>query len=349
VYIGTYTNGTSKGILHARFDTRTGHLSGPELAIESPNPTFLAVHPAKPLLYAINEIGTWKGEPTGSVGAYSIDAPGKLTRLNEVSSKGRGPCHIVLDTRGRAAVVANYGSGSVASYHIGADGKLSDAVSFFQYQGYGPNKARQEGPHAHCAAISPDNRHVVTCDLGTDLLHIYDFDPRTGTLTPHKTPTLHVLPGSGPRHIVIDPDAPYAFCVNELASTLTSYAWDRYGGELKEIDTQSMLPAGFSGRSTAAEIMVHAPSGRIFASNRGDDSIVIFSLAHGGKLTLVDRVPVGGQTPRHFNFDPTGRWVLVANQGSNNITIFEVSKKGALRATGGQVAWGAPVCVCFAG
>ena len=175
LYIGAYTKGASKGILVARFNAKTGAISQPELAAATPNPTFLAIHVSKRFLYAVNEVDSWKGQRSGSVSAFSFGPNNQLTLLNQVSSKGSGPCHVALDSSGKVAVVANYGSGSVASYKIGKDGLLSEPVSSFQYTGYGPNKHRQEGPHAHSNLVSADNRFVVSCDLGTDRIHIFEL------------------------------------------------------------------------------------------------------------------------------------------------------------------------------
>lgn len=348
LYIGTYTDGSSKGILHARFDSNSGRLTQPELAIETPSPTFLAIHPHGPVIYAVNEIDKWNGQPVGSVGAYSITAPGKLTRLNEVSSKGAGPCHITLDSLGRTAIVANYGSGSLASYSIEPDGRLSEAVSFFQYEGSGPNKDRQEAPHAHSSTVSSDDRFVVACDLGTDLLHLYTLSPNNSKLTQHAPPTVHAVPGGGPRHFAFDPLGEFAFVVNEMGNSVTSFAWDASGGRLQEIETVSTLPSGFQGESITAEIRVHPANRHLYVSNRGHDSIAVFGIERDGRLSLVGITPSEGKAPRNFNFDPSGRWLLAANQDSDNIMVFEIAKDGTLQATGTVATCGAPVCLRFA-
>jgi 6-phosphogluconolactonase len=347
LYIGAYTKGTSKGILVARFNPATGAISQPELAVATPNPTFLAIHYSKRFLYAINEVESWNGQHTGSVSAFAFGPNYELIPLNQVSSKGRGPCHIALDSMSHVAVVANYGSGSIASYKIGADGKLSEAVSSLQFTGYGPIKGRQEGPHAHSNLITADNKFVITCDLGTDRLHIFELDDAAGSLVEHNPAYVRAIPGGGPRHGTFSPNDKFLYVCNEMGNSITAYQWDRWRGLLTEIQTVSTLPAGFKGESSTAEIRVHPQNGRLYVSNRGHDSISIFDMARDGKLTFADSVPSGGHTPRNFNFDPTGKWLLVAHQDSNNITVFELTHHGGLRPTQNQAKCGAPVCLRF--
>ena len=347
LYIGAYTQGTSKGILMATFDTRTGAISTPELVAATPNPTFLAIHPSKAFLYAVNEIGNWKGQRTGSVGAYAIGAGGKLQLLNEVSSMGDGPCHVALDKAGHVAVVANYGGGTIASYKVQADGKLSEAVTSVRFTGFGPNKQRQAAPHAHSNTFSLDNRYLVSADLGTDRLHLFDVNLATAALDPHEPKFVRTIPGSGPRHFTFHPSDLCAYVNNELTNSVTAFRWDHFAGQLTELQTISTLPDDFKGQSSTAEIRIHPQNGRLYVSNRGHDSITVFDIDKQGKLTRVDITPVGGKTPRNFNFDPSGRWLLAANQDSNNITVFEVGKNGRLRATAESAQCGAPVCLKF--
>lgn len=347
LYIGAYTNGASKGILLAHFNSKTGVISTPELAAATPNPTFLAIHPTNRFVYAVNEVGTWNGQKTGSVSAFSIEKGGLLRLLNQVSSKGSGPCHVALDSKGRVALVANYGSGSIATYKIGSDGQLSEAVSFFQNTGYGPNKGRQEGPHAHSNTLSADNRYVINCDLGTDHLNIYELDTENAKLVPSNPAYVRAVPGGGPRHFTFHPNEKFAYVCNEMLSSVTAFQWNRFRGELTEIQTVSTLPKGFSGENSTAEIRIHAQNGHLYVSNRGHNSIAVFDIAKDGKLSLVEITPTGGKTPRNFNFDPTGRWLLAANQDSNDITVLEIAHKGTLHATSNSAKCGAPVCLRF--
>jgi 6-phosphogluconolactonase len=347
LYIGTYTRGSSKGILVARFNPRTGAISEPELAAATPNPTFLAIHVNKRYLYAVNEVESWNGQRSGAVSAFSFGPGNQLTLLNQVSSKGRGPCHVALDSVGKVAVVANYSSGSIASYKIGSDGKLSEAVTSLQYTGYGPNKSRQEGPHAHSNWVSADNRFVISCDLGTDRLHIFELDDSSGSLVEHNPPYVRGVPGGGPRHLAFHPNDKFLYVANEMLSSVTVFGWDRWRGLMTELQTISTLPADFKGESTAAEIRIHPLNMHLYVSNRGHDSIASFEIGRDGKLTFVDTTPSGGHTPRNFDFDPTGKWLLVAHQDSGNITVFELNHRGGLKKTENEAKCNAPVCLRF--
>ncbi|HET6426721.1 MAG TPA: lactonase family protein, partial [Planctomycetaceae bacterium] len=201
VYLGTYTGKDSRGIYTATFDSDTGKLSEPRLAAEMVNPSFVAIHPNKKFLYAVGEIADFEGKKTGGVSAYAIDnASGKLTLLNQQSSEGTGPCHVVVDKTGKTVLVANYGGGSCASLPIGADGKLTKAASAIQHTGSSVNKSRQEAPHAHSINLDPANRFAYCADLGLDKILIYKFDAATSTLTPNDPPAGVVAPGGGPRH-----------------------------------------------------------------------------------------------------------------------------------------------------
>ncbi|MEK7751978.1 MAG: lactonase family protein, partial [Acidobacteriota bacterium] len=258
VYIGPYTRNKSKGIYVSRFDAGSGKMTTPELAVEVANPSFVAIHPSGKFLYSVSEMGS--GGKEGAVSAFSIDkAAGKLTLLNQQSSRGGGPCHLNVDKTGRMLVVVNYGTGSVASLPLDADGKLREAASFFQHAGSSANPKRQAGPHAHSVNFSPDNRFAIVCDLGLDKVFMYKVFPEKGTLTPGDPPFATVKPGSGPRHFAFHPNGKLAFVINEMASTVTSFAWQP--GRLREIETVSTLPPDFKGDTTTAEVAVH-PSGR---------------------------------------------------------------------------------------
>lgn len=349
VYLGTYTNKGSKGIYLARLDTATGKLSAPELAAEIANPTFLAITPSMKYLYAANEVGSYKGERTGSVSAFSIDsATGKLTPINTVSSKGGGPCHVSTDGKGRFCFVANYGGGTVASYLIGVNGALSEAVTSIQHVGKGADPKRQERPHAHSINVSPDGRFAVAADLGADELIVYAIDQKTGAISRHSS--VKTAPGAGPRHVDFHPKGKFAYAINELNSTVTAYTWDKQAGTLAEIKTVSSLPAGVTVTSYPAEVRVH-PSGRfLYGSNRGHDSIALFTLDSGGVPTFVETFPSGGAWPRNFNIDPSGRWLLAANQNSGNVVVYSIDpKSGRLSDTGNKIELNGAVCIRFLG
>lgn len=347
LYIGTYTNQGSKGVYVARFDPATGAISKPELAAEVDNPTFLAIHPSKKYLYTAGEIGNFRGERAGAVSAFAIDAKtGKLTLLNQVSSKGGGPCHVSVDRTGKACLVANYGGGTVAAMGIGLDGKLKESASFHQHQGKGPNEKRQERAHAHSINVSPGNGFAVAADLGADMLYVYKLDPATATLTPNRPPGVKTAPGAGPRHFTFHPNGRWAYAINELANTVVAYEWNEKAGTLTEFATVNTLPADFKQTSYTAEVRVH-PSGKfLYGSNRGQDSIAVFTLDAKGAPKLVQTVQTGGEMPRNFTLDASGKWLIAANQKTGNISVFAIDvRTGRLTDTGKRVELSAPVCL----
>jgi 6-phosphogluconolactonase len=346
VYVGTYTDTTSKGIYRFTLDPKTGATTPPVLAAETRNPSFLALHPSGRFLYAVGEISSFDGKPSGAVSAFAVDPKtGGLALLNQQSSEGAGPCHVTVDKAGTHVLVANYGGGTVAVLPIGADGKLAAASSVQAHAGSGPNKARQEKPHAHGIYLSADNRFAFAPDLGADRVFVYRYDAAKGALEPHGAAALP--PGSGPRHLAFDPQEKNAYVINELLSTITVMAYDAAKGTLTPGDSVSTLPTGFSGTSSTAEVAV-SPDGRfVYGSNRGHDTLAIFSRdAATGRLTPVGHVPVGGRTPRHFTFDPSGQTILAAHQGSDTISVFRVDpRSGQLSPVGGTLSVGKPVCL----
>jgi 6-phosphogluconolactonase len=355
VYVGTYTNKTaSKGIYAYLFDPGIGKLTSLGVAAESEDPSFLAVHPGGKYLYAVNEIDHFGAQKSGAVSAFSIDAKtGKLTLLNQAATQGAGPCHISLDKTGKYALVANYDGGSVAAFPIREDGSLAPASAFVQHSGSGVNKERQEGPHAHWIGTSPDNRFALAADLGLDEILVYHFNAAKGTLTPNTPPYAKVNPGAGPRHLAFHPNSKFAYVLNEMESTVTAFAYKASNGSLSSlqtISTLSMLRKDYSGPKEAAEIAVH-PNGKfLYASNRANiDTITTFSIDPAkGTLKLKNEYPTMGKTPRNFSIDPTGKFLLAANQESNNIVIFRIDPTtGALTPTGEITEAPAPVCIIF--
>lgn len=351
VYFGTYTGvkSGSKGIYVSRFNATTGELGEPVVAAETGNPSFLEMHPSKKYIYAVGEVGT----PTtkgGGVTAFKVSLPsGILTEINQVSAVGQGPCHVNIDHTGKLAMIANYGSGSCVSYAIKDDGSLSEAVSFQQHQGSSINPMRQSGPHAHSVNFSPDNKFAFICDLGIDRVKIYKIDPLTGKTEPHGEGK--VADGSGPRHLAFHPNGKFVFVNNEMAMTVTTFAYDAVAGTLNALDTVSTIPEAdrtLKGLSTA-ETRVH-PSGKfVYVSNRGHDTISVFSCdPASGKLTLIDNVKCEGKTPRNFNLDPTGQWLIVAHQDGNSVALFKVDMgSGKLTFTGKKLNVGGACCVRF--
>jgi 6-phosphogluconolactonase len=350
LYIGTYTDHGSQGIYAAGFDASIGKVTSLGLAAEAAEPSFLTVEPRGKFLYAINETSNYNGQPTGAVSAFAINPDtGKLSFMNQVSSRDEGPAHIILDRTGKFALISNYTLGSVAVCPVLKDGRLGDPSWFVQHQGSSVDVERQKGPHAHAIAISPDNRFAIVADLGLDQLLIYPFDAVQGTLG-SKPKIVKTAPGSGPRHLVFGSDGRFLYVITEMKSTVIAYSYDATTGDLHEFETISTLPADFHGRNSAAEIEIH-PNGRfLFASNRGDDSIAVFAIdSHLGSLKRLEIDPAGGKTPRNFAVDPSGSWLLVANQDSNAIVVFHIDPKtGHLVPTGETLEMPSPVCLKFA-
>jgi 6-phosphogluconolactonase len=350
VYVGTYTVRASDGIYAFRFDVHTGRLAPLGLAAKTANPTFLAIDSTERFLYAVNELSNYEGQKSGAVSAFSMDRrAGKLKFLNEVSSRGAGPCHISLDKTGKYVLIANYDSGSVAVFPRLKDGSLGPPSAFVQHHGHGVNHERQEGPHAHSIEVSPDNRFALAADLGLDQLLVYQFDAARGTLAPNDPPFAAIRPGSGPRHFAFAPSGRFVYAVSEMGSTVTVFAYDAGRGAVRELQTVSTLPKGFAGANDDAEIAVD-PSGKfVYASNRGHDSLAVFAVdAAHGTLTPIEDVSTGGKTPRHFAIDPTGAYLVAENQDSDNIVVFRIDRAtGRLTPTGEVAHVPSPVCLAF--
>ncbi len=348
VYVGTYSAHGGKGIYAYRFDSVSGHLISLGMAAESADPSFLAVSGNGEFLYAVNEIASYQGQPTGAVSAFKIEPDtGKLSELNEVSSRDQGPAHITLDRTGQWALVSNYTLGSVAVFPILKDGRLGEASSFVRHKGSSVNPERQAGPHAHSTTLSPDDRFAIVADLGLDELIIYPFDKANGKLgSPH---VVKVHPGAGPRHLTFDPSGRFMYLITEMQSTIVAYRYEAASGGLTEIQSISTLPKEFAEKNTDAEIEIDRSGKFLYGSDRGADSIAVFAVdSASGKLQKIEDVATHGKTPRNFTIDSTGKWLLVANQDSDNIVVFRIDDKtGALTANGQTVKIPSPVCIVF--
>jgi 6-phosphogluconolactonase len=345
VYVGTYTSPKkSEGIYRMELDLATGKLTEPVLAGKAVNPSFLAIHPTGKFLYAVGEIDTFgkKGKKTGggAVSAFAIDQKtGDLTLLNQQSSEGSGPCHVVVNKAGTYALAANYGGGNACALPIGKDGKLGEATGFVQHEG-------KKRPLAHSINLDTNNRFAVVADAGLDRVYVYRFEG--GKLKANDPPYFQAKPGAAPRHFAFHPDGQHAYVINESALSITAFDYDGKKGVLKEIQTISTVPKGWKGGSTA-EVVVH-PSGKfVYGSNRGHDSIAVFAVdPKSGKLTHVENQAKGIKTPRNFAIDPSGKYCLVANQDSHSVLVFRVDPKtGKLSPTDVKVEIDQPVCVRF--
>ncbi|NBO93333.1 MAG: lactonase family protein, partial [Planctomycetia bacterium] len=287
-YFGTYSGGKSKGIYMAEFDAATGQFGTPEVAAETTNPSFLAIHPTSKYLYAVGEIADFdKKTRSGAIVAFSIGEKGTLKLLNSASSEGGGPCHLVVDKAGKFVLAANYGGGSACVLPLDNEGKLSKATGFVQHKGSSVNKSRQSEPHAHSINLDAANNFAFVADLGLDKVLIYKFDKETGKITSNDPPAGVVKDGAGPRHFAFHPSGKYAYVCNELDSTVTAFAYDAAAGKLTEIHTLSTLEKPHKGNSTA-EVVVH-PNGKfVYVSNRGHDTIACYRCdAATGALTFI--------------------------------------------------------------
>jgi 6-phosphogluconolactonase len=351
MYVGSYTeNGRRDGIFLVRMNSATGALQQVGAVDGGPNPSFLTLHPNGRMLYVVNETTETEGRPTGAVGSYSIDADsGALTFFNEQASQGGAPCYVSTDRKGRVAFVANYVSGTLAVLPIANDGGLERAPQVVQHVGTGPVTGRQESAHAHCVVPHPNNRFVFAADLGADRVLVYRFDEANNTLQHMDRSDAVMPPGAGPRHLAFHPTMPFVFVANELDSTVGVLSCDPDTGALSLARTASTLPARWSGTNFPADIHVAADGRTLYVSNRGHNSIAVFSVApRTAALAQVQVISTGGDWPRNFTLDPTGRWLLVANQRSGGVTVFSRNAmSGALTATSQRIELPSPVCLRF--
>ncbi len=350
LYVGTYTSGksTSEGIYLLELELDSGAVTTRGIAARLSDPSFLAIHPGRKLLYAVNELEELGGKKGGGVSALTIDLnTGLLKFLNQQSSAGSGPCHLTVDRTGTKVLVANYGSGSVACLPIQRDGSLGPASAFIQHEGKSVDPGRQQSPHAHSINLDKANRFAFAADLGLDKVFIYRFDAGKGTLMPNDPAFVAVAPGSGPRHFAFHPSGKFAYVISEMANTVTGFAYDAEKGALAEFQTISTLPPAFKGTSYTAEIQVHPTGKFVYGSNRGHDSIAIFAVDQAnGSLSVAQFEPTQGKNPRNFAIDPSGHYLLAENQDSDSIVVFRINQAtGGLKRVGEAVHIPRPVCI----
>jgi 6-phosphogluconolactonase len=337
VYVGNEATGENKGIYLLRMDGGSGKLAPAGIAAVTTAPNFLAVHPSGKWLYAVTAA---KVDPqySGAVETFAMDAAtGKLTFLNRQASGAAGPVHVAVDPSGKCAVVADYSGASVASFPIEADGRLGEARSVIKHAGSSVDKSRQKQPYPHGVAFDRQGKHVLVADLGTDKVVVYDIDAAAATLKEHGATSMR--PGSGPRHLAFSEDGKLVYVVSEMGNTLTQFA---YGdGTLK--DAREMLPweDAVKHKDYLAEVAVMEKF--VYLSERGKDAIAVMD---GEKV--LQKIDGGGKWPRHFGIDPSGRFLLVANQRSNSVTeLLRDPEKGTLTATTEKAEVPVPVCVVF--
>jgi 6-phosphogluconolactonase len=354
VFVGTYTGGkgdkASKGIYRYELDLATGKLTGKALAAEVKGPSFLAVHPSRKFLYAVNEGGT-EATKDGAITAFALDPKtGALKMLNEKTSGGAGPCHLVVDAKGKNVLAANYTGGSVTCVPIKDDGSLGEPTAFIQHTGKVADPKRQGSPHAHSINLDAANHFAVAADLGLDKMFVYKFDAGKGTLTPNDPPSASLAPVAGPRHFAFHPGGKFAYAINEIDLTVTPFDYDAAKGVLTPLKSVSTVPSGTDRKGlSTAEVQVH-PSGKfLYGSNRGHNSIAIFSINEKtGELTPAGHFSKDVKMPRNFGIDSTGAYLIVANQEGNSLTVTKIDPKtGELTEVGEPVEAPTPVCVKF--
>lgn len=342
--VGTYTGGKSEGIYVYTFNSANGTYK--EVShVKTSNPSFITISPDQKFVYAVHEEAGNNGKG-GEISAFSFDKrTGVLTYLNKQSTNGDHPCYVDIDKTGKWVVAGNYSSGSLSVIPVNSDGSLDSEVRHIRHEGSGTNKQRQEKPHVHCTLFSEDNKFLYVPDLGIDKVMIYSFDQATGGLVPAKQPFAKSVDGSGPRHITFHPNNKYAYLIEELSGTVVAYKHKK--GALKQIQRVSTMPVGDSSFAGSADIHV-SPDGRfLYASNRStSNTIAIFQVNKNGKLVPLAHQSTLGNGPRNFNFDPSGDFLLVGNQNSDQIVIFKRDKDlGLLTDTGVRIDVGKPVCL----
>ncbi|MEM8946525.1 MAG: lactonase family protein [Planctomycetota bacterium] len=338
------TNAREQGIYASSLNLESGEFAPANAVGDAPRPSFLALHPRLPLLYAVTQE---QSEPAGGVRAFRIDSNGiGLELIDRESTGDEGSTHLEVCPNGEAIIVANYTGGSTTLLPLDGDGKLGPLSSLIQHQGASVNQQRQRAPHAHGVAIDHDGNFACVADLGTDEVIVYRIVGGSGLA---RVSAWDAKPGAGPRHLTFHPHGRWLYSINELDSTLTVLSFDRQTGTLTELQTIDTLPADFQSPNTTAEVVVH-PSGRyVYISNRGHDSTAAFAIdGETGRLRLIEIEPTQGGHPRFIGIDPSGKFLIAANRDANNLVSFGIDPQtGGLKPTGYQVSVPQPVCVVF--
>lgn len=345
-FVGTYTQLGAEGVYTLRMNGNTGELTQVSVATGIENPSFVALDPSNEHLYAVGEVSNFDG--AGAITSFSVNsATGELTQLNQKSTGGPGPCHLMVDSTDSLVIVTNYSGGSVAVLPIDSDGSVGERTDFIQHEGSSINPRRQEKAHAHSVNIDKSNARAYVCDLGMDRVFIYDIDHANGKLTPSAQPYVEEVAGEGPRHFDFHPSSSFVYVINELGCTITLYDLSDEG-RLSPVQTVPTLPEGWEGENTTADVHVSPDGNYVYGSNRGHDSLVIYSIDHStGKMTYVGHQATLGEEPRNFAITPDGAFLLAENQNSGTIVTFKRESDGTLTATGSVIEIPAPVCIKF--
>ena len=350
--VGTYTSGSSTGLYVYDFNAANADSRLVD-SVKTSNPSYLTVSANEKYVYAVNEDADTTVDKGGRVSSFSFDKNrGSLTLLNQQPSNGNHPCYITTDKSGRWIIAGNYSSGTVAVLPVLKNGSLGTAVTTIQHYGQSVNTDRQNDPHVHATVLSPDTKFLFVPDLGIDKLMVYRFNKVNGNLTEATTPFVMTKAGSGPRHFVFHPNKKYAYLAEELTGSISAYRYITGEGQLELLQNISALPPDYMGPAGSADIHVSPDGNFLYSSNRGEsNTIAIFSInKKTGQLTFVAHQSTLGKTPRNFNFDPAGNFLLVANQNSDDIVIFKINKQtGLLTDTGKRLAISKPVCIKWMG
>ncbi|MCL3780351.1 lactonase family protein [Prolixibacteraceae bacterium JC049] len=335
-WVGTYTKDKSKGIYQYSID-KNGKLSFIQLAATIPNPSFIAFSDNGRFLVSVREIAN--DNNSGEIQLYRVDKNNQLNPINNVSSGGAHPCFV--DIKDNHVVAANYTGGNIGLIQFNGK-QLSQPTDVAQHKGSGPNKSRQEKPHAHSAFFAPKSDLVFAVDLGIDAVKVY----RTNKNKLQSYAEIKMAPGAGPRHLDFHPKADFIYVVNELSSSVSVVKHSNYSN-FEIIQTTSTLPANFKAENTCADIHVSSDGRFLYASNRGDDSIALFEILKNGKLKAIGHESTRGKTPRNFSLSPDEKFLLVANQNTNNIVSFKRDRKTGQLTFVDEVKAPIPVCIRF--
>ena len=341
-YVGTYTNGESKGIYSFTLDKESGILENIKLVGEQENPTYLAISENNKYLYAVAKVSS-----EGGVAAYSINHDGDLELINYKVLQESPPCHVSLDSKNKYLFSANYHEGRAKVFPIKDDGGIGPVASIVTHDGSGPNKERQEKPHVHLVSLTPDEKYLCVVDLGIDKLAVYSF--KEGSLSEAKELSLTFKPGCGPRHMTFHPNGKFAYVNTELSGEIIVLEYNSDKPEFNVLQYIPTLPEDFNGESLGSAIHITSDGKYLYAANRGHDSIAAFIInASTGKLELISHTSTRGSHPRDFAIDPSDSFIVASNMSSNNMVSFKIDKEtGELTQTNSEVVIPSPVCVKF--
>ncbi|MFO0425437.1 MAG: lactonase family protein [Planctomyces sp.] len=347
VFVTAFSGGED-GAIHAYgLNTETGQLTLKERTTDPKNAFFIALSPDRKYLYSIHAPGQFGGKENEQVAAYSLEGrTGRMKLLNRTSALGTAACYLDVDATGKTVFVANYSTGSVASIPVRPDGTLGEAATFVQHEGHSVDKTRQDAAHAHCIVVTPDNRFVLSADLGLDRILSYRIESGTSRMVPSASPFFRTIPGAGPRHLTFHPNGRHVYVINELANSVTLFDYIKESGILTEQQTLSTVPLDFTGTSHTADVKV-TPNGRfMYGTNRGHDSIACYRLNDSGRMELITIEPSLGKGPQNLVITPDGKYLLCANMPGNNLVVFRIdADTGKISSAGDPVTLTGPSCI----